>query len=160
MARFQISIRSTLLITAAIAALLATAIELHRRANNFVRNRYRVQYAADLLIEHMEKTGQWPRSWDDLCQLDESNGTDFRWSQWFQEVRRNVQIDFSFDPGSVKHEGLQDEPMLRVIVAYDGTLHGASGDPNTMILRYLQEKLAASSECEQSDGHEAADGPL
>ena len=161
MARFQISIRGTLLIFAAIAALLATAIELNRRAKNFVLNPYRVQYSADLLIEHMDKTGKWPRSWDELSQLVESKESDLRGIRWFHDVRRNVKIDFMFDPNSVKPqlESLEDEPPLRVVVAHDGTLHGATGDPNTMIFRYLQQRLSTSNECEQSDVHQAADRP-
>jgi hypothetical protein len=157
MARFQISIRSTLLVFIAIAVLLATAIELRRRVNNFALNPYRVQGVAELLIEHMEETGQWPRGWDDLGRLVQHKGTDVRWSQWLKELRRNVDIDFSFDPATIKHLGLQDDPVLKVVQAYDGTLHGATADPNKMILCYLQEKLATSSEREQSDGQGVAD---
>lgn len=162
MAHFQITIRSTLIIITVIAALLATAIELNRRAGNFVLNPYRVQYAAELLIEHMDKTGQWPRSWDELGQLMESKGTDLRGIRWFHDVRRNVTIDFSFDPNLVKLqlESHEDEPPLRVVVAHDGTLHGATSDPNTMIFRYLQRRLSTINECEPSDGYQSADQPL
>lgn len=158
MARFQISIRSTLLIIAAIATLLATAIELNRRANNLIRNPYRVQYSADLLIEHMDKTGKWPRSWDELSLFVESKGTDLRGIRSFHDVRTNVTIDFSFDPNLIKPrlESLEDEPPLKVVVAHDGTLHGATQDPNKMIFRYLQQRLSTNNESEQSDGHQAA----
>ena len=161
MARFQISIRGALLLMAAIATLLATAIELNRRLNNFVLSPYRVQSAAELLIEYMDETDRWPRNWDEISQLVESKGTNLRGIEWFHDVRRNVTIDFSFDPHSVTPEygRLKDEPPLRVIVAHDGTIHGATGDPNTMILQYLQKKYAPSNKCEQSDGHQVADRP-
>jgi hypothetical protein len=138
--RFQLSIRSTLIFFAAIAALLAMGIELNRRVDDFVLNPYRVQYAAELLIEHMDKTGEWPCSWADLTLIVESKRAEEREIQWYYDVRRNVQVDFLFDPHSVKLEDLQKEPPVQFVVAHDGTLHGATGDPNAMIARYLQQR--------------------
>ncbi|MFO1064561.1 MAG: hypothetical protein U0892_11915 [Pirellulales bacterium] len=81
MARLQISIRRALLITAVIAALLAMAVELHGRIENFGLNPYRVQYAADILIEHMQRNGQWPRSWNDLEETVDLEGATLREKQ-------------------------------------------------------------------------------
>ena len=141
-ARFQISIRGSLLILTAISIVLAVAMELNRRVENLVLNPYRVQSAADYLIQYMDETGHWPRGWDDLSQMVESKPSDLRQIKWLRDVRRNVKIDFAFDPNSMQITGetVGDDPSLRVIVAHDGTRHGATGDPDMMIYRYLQQR--------------------
>jgi hypothetical protein len=131
-----------LLLTFAIALLLGVAIELNRRLNNHFLNPYRVQSTGDILIEYMDEYNHWPTDWNELHRFVESNGNNLYGVRTFRELQDNVTIDFAFDPESAEIPiyGSENDRSLRVVVATDGTYHGATHDPNVTIYRYVERK--------------------
>ncbi len=120
-----------------IAVGVAGVAEITRRLNNYILNPYRVESTGDLLVAFMEKHDRWPADWGELQRFVESGGHTVYGVRTFQELRNNVMIDFSFDP---KSASLADAQRLHVIAANDGTVHGATHDPNAMIFDYLNRK--------------------
>ncbi len=140
--RLRFSIRVILAFTLAIALLLGAGIELNRRMNNYVLNPYRLQSMGDILIAYLEKHERWPANWDEVQRFVESNGNNLYGVRTFRELKENIVVDFSFDPAAIDVRNGQTEEgtHLRVVIATDGRIHGATHDPNTTILRYLAQK--------------------
>lgn len=137
MGRLKFSLRNLLLFTLSIALSLVVLREVNRRLNNLVLNPYRLESTADLLVAFMDEHARWPADWNELEVFAESGGHRVHGVRTFQELRENVTIDFSFEPKSID---LELPRNFRVIVANDGTLHGATHDPNTTIYQYLDRK--------------------
>jgi hypothetical protein len=131
-----------LTLIAAIAVILGIAIHLDRYARNWVLNPYRLQYTGDLLVDYMDRYDDWPKDWDQLLQFARSNQDSLQEVRAYRDLQYNIKVDFSFKPFSkeLSMEDIEGDSQLRLVVAYDGTFHGATRDPNTTILRYLQER--------------------
>ncbi|MEM7478751.1 MAG: hypothetical protein AAF483_27525 [Planctomycetota bacterium] len=138
--------RSILLLTLVVALILGFIRELNRRLNDVIMNPYRLQAAGDLLIDYMESRNCWPTNWADLKQFTETPGHGLQGVREFHEIEQNVRVDFSFDPMSFSTapNSLDEDSHLTVVVANNGTTHGATRDPNTAIRDYLIGKLKAA----------------
>lgn len=136
------AIRSILLVTLAVALILGFLREAHRRLNDRIRNPYRLQATGDLLIDYMDNHNRWPTGWEELQRFVLSESHVENEVVWIQELKQTVRIDFSFDPMSLRTatDGIQIEPSLTVVMANDGTRHGATRDPNAAIYDYLVQK--------------------
>lgn len=134
---------------------------MYRLAENTVCDAYGVWWAADLVIEHMERhNGAWPRSWDELKATEAvahkgttSTNRDGTWIAEFrprasiEELQDRVVIDFRADPVQLaKASWKSNEPPFRVIYLRSGkSTHYSGKEPNEMILEYLEWKKEKQS---------------
>ena len=102
-----------------------------------------------LLVAYMKShDDQWPKSWDDLLTVLESEegrnlplrGAAVGDSAYAQSLKKTVSIDWSFSPDRFSEE----EPVRRS----DGSsfhLLWQSADPNKMVKSYLQDRITTRS---------------
>lgn len=140
MVRLQISLRTSLLIVAAVAILLAIALELNRRIEELAANGYRVQAAGDLLVDYLEDVGTWPKDWDDLHRYVDEHKSSLRRFPNINDLQAHVKIDFEFDPNDPKWRtkwSNAKQPFVVVSSRY-GRTAGATHSPNEYIYDYLR----------------------
>jgi hypothetical protein len=142
MAKFQISIRTLLIIVASVAMLMAAAIELKGRIEDIAENGYRVQAAGDLLVDYLDDCGKWPENWDDLHRYVESHKSTLQYAPNVNDLQSRVRINFDFDPDSIDLEvGWSDEkPPFIVVTSRYGRTAGATRNPNEFIYEYLRAR--------------------
>ena len=140
MVRFQISLRTSLLIITAVAILLAVALELNRRIEDLAANGYRVQAAGDLLVDYLEDVGTWPKDWDDIHQYVEDHKSMLRSIPNVNDLRAHVRIDFEFDPNdlNLRSKWSRDKQHFVVVSSRYGRTAGATRNPNEYIHEYLR----------------------
>lgn len=157
MAKLQISIRSLLLIVAAVAILIAAAKELNRRIEDLVANGYRVQEAGDLLVDYLDDCGTWPEDWNDLHRYVEAHKSTFRYVPNINDLRTHVRIDFEFNPNAIDLQSAwsDEKPPFVVVSSKYGRTAGATRNPNQFICEYLRGDLPSSKSKAKSgkDGH-------
>jgi hypothetical protein len=147
MVRFQISLRTSLLIITAVAILLAVALELNRRIEDLAANGYRVQAAGDLLVDYLEDVGTWPKDWDVLHQYVEDHKSTLRSIPNISDLRAHVRIDFEFDPSdlNLRSKWSKDKQPFVVVSSRYGRTAGATHNPNEYIHDYLRGVLPRSN---------------
>ncbi len=147
MVRFQISLRTSLLIVAAVAIMLAVALELNRRIEELAANGYRVQAAGDLLVDYLEDVGTWPKDWEELQQYVEEHKSSLRRFPNINDLQAHVRIAFEFDPNDPNWRSKWSnakQPFVVVSSRY-GRTAGATHNPNEYIYDYLRGVLPRSN---------------
>jgi hypothetical protein len=109
---------------------------------------YAVEWVAGMTIEFMERNdGAWPKNWDDLREPYESAVNQVGKSWTFEQLKDWVEVDFTAQPSVLVLAKLNgDQPPFRVIWRRDGKSgHWEGGEPNIMILKYLQKRANRTS---------------
>ena len=149
------------IILVGIACVVLVAIWVVHDARTTAIESYAVWDAANTIITHVERTGDWPRNWHDMEESFPSPSSEWEamardklpvsWSPrsygpW-ANVRSLVEIDFTANPASLVTNRVPSdltEPPFEVVKLKSGKNHHWSGaEPNRLILKYLKEKLAA-----------------
>lgn len=105
---------------------------------------YAVWNAADAVISHLDRTGDWPRDWGDLKDDVErlwpnSQGKTFEW------LKATVEVEFVADVERMRAHpgwGVDDEPGFRVIRARSGN-RAHYVEPNRRVWMYLNGEMKA-----------------
>jgi len=148
--------RNILIVLAILLAVAGSLVWFGYQVVQVPKDAYAVWWAADLVIEHLEKHGgSWPRNWDELRATSEQaykgtvstnrDGTmiaEFRPRESIDELRQRVEIDWNADPKLlVKADFRQTSGPFRVIWLRNGkSTHYVGREPNEMVLEYLKWK--------------------
>lgn len=92
----------------------------------------------DLIVSYMSANdGLWPNDWEELGSCVPKDR-----EAWFAEVRKNVKIDFDWDPVStdISVDRHIDGVPIRPITLRSGEMlnHDDYPDPNVIIFDYLK----------------------
>lgn len=130
----------TYLILIAVIAVFLWAIISVRRTLELVENAYAAEWAALLLIRHLETNNdQWPTGWSDLVD-------DFIFCQAkydapfsFNTLQEHVEIDWNSDPNTWQNESTNGAPPSRKIIWLRNRKdhHWVGIEPNDLVFRYL-----------------------
>jgi hypothetical protein len=121
--------------------ILAGGIWLYRSVVGTYEDAYALWTVGDIVVFHLARTGEWPRSWNDL-EIDsrEVRGDDD--GRRLQTYRALIDIDFLVDLERLKavpEWGPDESPPFRVIRAKSGRKGGFS-EPNRMVWEFLNGK--------------------
>lgn len=99
---------------------------------------YALWNIGDVVVYHLARTGDWPRSWEDL-RIDFAEGFGDADGERMAHLRGRIEIEFYADPARLRsypawHDALA--PPFRVIRTKSGrTAH--FNEPNEMVWAYL-----------------------
>ena len=157
MVKLQLTLRTMLIIVAAVAILLAAVRELNRRIEDLAGNGYRVQEVGFLLVDYLDDCGKWPGNWDDLHRYVESHRSTLQHVPNIGVLQSHVRIKFDFDPNGIAlpFEWSDEKPPFIVVSSKYGRTTGATCNPNEFIFHYLcgdirQSKLYANKKFQRS----------
>jgi hypothetical protein len=132
--------------TSILAVIVVAAISIPIAIKRFDDRIHAPKYAmqtGDLIINYMSANhGQWPTDWEDLGRYVPKDA-----GAWFAEVRKNVDIDFDWDPKSVdisidRHVG--SVPIGPVSLKSGEILnHESYPDPDVIIFDYIKRAAGA-----------------
>lgn len=157
----RFSIRTLLIVTAVLAAIIGVATYGLRTIDRIVSDAYRVWGTGDLVVDFMNANNQrWPQTWAELeAHYDQSNGR-FSGIREFSDVQNHMQIDFSFDPATVDLSNDELDPPFRAIWLRDGTNTAYVGTgPNEIVYRHLKSMPQSTAVSAVETGGEPSDAP-
>jgi hypothetical protein len=145
----KFTIRTALVVTTISAVLLTIGIgvwQLKEFAEESVLNSYRLVSAGEIFVQFKRSTGYWPPDWDALQHYAAANGSQSYACENFEELKNNIDIDFSLDLTSIDTSNNWSDvnPQIRMFVSKTGQTLGATIDPNELIyseLRRDSEKM-------------------
>jgi hypothetical protein len=146
--RFRFSLKTMLLVFTLLTVIVGGAFSFLRMIEQTVMDSYRVWGTGDMLVEYMKQNnGQWPKEWSDVQEFMANNSFQHAGMSSFAEVRRHIEIDFSFDPASVDTtiDFDESEPSFRAVWLRNGktTRYEGTG-PNEIIFRYLKSQASVN----------------
>ena len=121
----KFTIRTALVVTTISAILLTIGIgvwRLKEYAEESVLNSYRLVSAGELFLEFKRSTGNWPRDWDSLQQYASANGTQLYACENFDDLKNNIDIDFSLDLDRIDTSNRWSDinPQLQIFASNTG----------------------------------------
>jgi len=138
--RFRIH---TLLIVAALVAVVAFGVGTVIGTMNTIRNAYAVWWVGDMVVEHLDaNNNQWPQSWEDLADDYDTCVANAGASPWqFEELKSRVRVDWNANTNDLISRQSSGEPDFKVIWLADGTSGSWAGaEPNQIVLDYLNSQ--------------------
>ncbi len=161
--RFRFSLKTMFLAFTVLTVIVGGAFIFLRQVEQAVMNAYRVWGTGDMLVEYMKQNNdEWPTGWNDVKEFMAENSFQHAGMSSFEEVRSNIEIDFSFDPASVDTSIDFDEsqPAFRAVWLRNGkTTHYEGTGPNEIIFRYLRNRASDSRLPSTQDGSEPSIEP-
>ena len=118
------------------------AYQIYHTVHYVVPECYAEWWAADMVIEYMQKNHNcWPSNWQDLEEPYETL-TQRAGRPWtMAQIRERVSIDFAADPRTLRAAHLRgsDPPFKAIWLRSGGHYHWVGAEPNRMIWDYLNE---------------------
>lgn len=129
----------------AVVVLLIGAYQICVRPISIARVAYCQDWAARMLISHMERTDMgWPSSWADLEEDHDLVSIELGGISSLEEIAKIVHIDFKFHPDEFLLNGCT--PLPQIITPISGVSYHWSGDePNRMVTDWICLRLNAPS---------------
>ena len=130
------------ILTIIIVVAISIPIAINRLNDRIHAPKYAMQ-TGDLIVNYMSANeGRWPNGWEELGRCVPKDQ-----EAWFAEVRRNVNIDFDWDPAStdISVDRHIDGVPIRPITLKSGEMlnNDTYPDPNVIIFDYLKRSATS-----------------
>jgi hypothetical protein len=135
-----------ILLAVLVSTTVIAAIWTYRSVTGTFHDAYATWHAGDAVAYHLQRTGEWPRSWEDLRQ-DFASVQNYGPDDAFESIRNTVDIDFCVDPARLK--ALPEwtdlsNPPFRVIRAKSGR-RAYLNEPNWIVWASLNGKYGPTT---------------
>ena len=140
----RFSIRWLLFVTLVFALLISGGLWLKHRLEHGIGVAYASWGCGDLLVDYLaSNSNRWPNDYSDLERFYVGSGKRYVGIGSFSYLKRNFDIDFTFDPATDSESWIADPDAERVVRYRQGSAAYVAGhEANSRVLDYLIDNQA------------------